>query len=441
MAEYTEDELYDMSDDELQEAVDAVRAEDSGDESEESEDEDNGEDEQEQSDESEELEKPEEGPDGQPEQESNDDEENDEDAEDENELDSGSENEDNDQSEKEEEEQSEEDENEGIGKKELEDEEDKSKDATKSEDSGYSKEAFDKFMSESTTVRADGVDQSFTNREKIEQFDKMYPKAVNFHRKTQALKPWAKSISALEDENMTAADVNMMIDVMKGDKAAIAEIVKKAGIDPVLDLDPAEVPAYQAKDYGKNESELNLIEIDKRISGDKEYAITKHVLNNQWDERSQDMAREDPSIVESLHSQIRNGDYDIIAPRAMKLKFTGDGNKSDIEYYNEAVGLISSEMRAKKEADTANEAKVKADSESEAKAKSDKVEADRKVEASKVSRAKAKTAKQKEAKEKSVNRKAATISKTKSSSKKITDYLDVDDDTYKEWYKSMEDNL
>ena len=263
-------------------------------------------------------------------------------------------------------------------------------------------------------LRADGIDFEFTEEER----DALAQKGINYTSKMKTIAPWRKSISALEEENMTHDDLNLMIDAFKGDKDAIASVLKRAGVD-ALDLDTEENNKFEPKDYGKSNSELAIEDITSSISRDPEYPITKNVVSSQWDEASRDAMYKNPDLISRLHVDVKSGMYDKVAPIAMKMKIFGDGSKSDLEYYVEAGGVVRNEMnreasiRLQKE-ENEKLAKDEADKIAKVKANKDKITRDNSL---------------------SAKRKSAAITKSSAGEKGVIDYLDMDglsDDEFSE---------
>ena len=77
---------------------------------------------------------------------------------------------------------------------------------------------------------------------------------MDYTKKMQALKPWRQSIDALESNGLSHEDVNLMIGVLKGDKDAVAAVLKRTGVD-ALELD-VEQSRYVPKDYGRDDKAL-----------------------------------------------------------------------------------------------------------------------------------------------------------------------------------------
>lgn len=267
-------------------------------------------------------------------------------------------------------------------------------------------------------VKANGTELELTNDELLQ----LAPKALNYTQKMQEIAPWRKSISALKDNGMTHDDVNLMIDIMKGDKDAIAEIVKRHKID-TLDLD-VEESKYRPKDYGKDEHELALEDVVNMIKKDPEFKVTQYVVDDAWDVKSRGELAKNPSMIEGLHVDIKNGTFDKVNPIALKLKALDGARKTDLDYYLEAGSQHYAELRRVQEVE-ANRTKLLAERDA-AKAKV-------------IEDVKVREIKQTEVKKASEARKAAAPTKKAAGSGKIIDYLDdISDDNFDAWYKDLQ---
>lgn len=270
-------------------------------------------------------------------------------------------------------------------------------------------------------VRANGQEYEFTPREMEEMFPKIFGQALDYTKKTQAIKPWRKTIDAIEQAKLSHDDINLAIDVLKGDKNAIAEIIKRNGID-TLDLD-TENSKYIPKDYGRDETTLNIKEVVEKISADREYETTQRILSKDWDENSFKEFTKDPSLIEALHIDVKTGTYSKVQPIAEKIKVFDGARKTDLEYYK----LAAKEL-AREEAE--NYRRVEA-LEAQKLAREAKLAKQQEIE-----RVKAKQAQQTAVKEKAEVRKAAAPTKSNAGTKKsVTDYLDESEEAYDDWYK------
>jgi len=296
-------------------------------------------------------------------------------------------------------------------------------------DSGNTKpNSLEAYLSETSIVKANGKEFSFTNQEKLEAFDKLYPQAMDYTKKTQAIKPWRKTIDAIETAELTHEDVNLMIDVLKGDPDAISQVLKRTGVD-TLDLD-VEESNYIPKDYGRDETTLEIKDVISRISVDPEYTTTQKVLSVDWDEASFKTITSQPQMIEQLHIDVKSGLYDQIQPMADKAKlFAGpNSGKSDLDFYIQAANEYNlAQTRAQNLARTRQEEEAK------------RVEAQK--EAEKLLKVKAKQKKAKQTRQNAKKRKAAAPTRQSSTGAKVTDYLDTDSMNDEEFEKFMEKQL
>ena len=300
-------------------------------------------------------------------------------------------------------------------------------DAEPTEEDEESEDEEQPVQDEVLMFKANGQDYEFTTSEMREQFGKVFGQAMDYTKKMQAIKPHRKTIDAIEQAGLTGSDINLMIDVLKGDKDALTEVVKRTGVD-ALDLD-TENSNYVAKDYGRNDTELAIKDIVDEISGDKEYSVTHNVLDKQWDDKSRDAFIEDPNMIKLLHVDVKTGMFDKVNPLAQKLKVYDGASKSDLDYYKMAAQQYfdnqaqqEAGVAAQEEARLAKEAKQQANAE-------------------RVANVKAKQAKQVSTREASAKRKAAAPTKKGAGTKKVVDYLDDSDEAFEDWYGKLQDGM
>lgn len=239
----------------------------------------------------------------------------------------------------------------------------------------------------------------------VDELVKLAPKALDYTKKMQEIAPWRKSISALKESGMGEQDVNLMIDVLKGDKAAIAEVLKRTQVDP-LDLDTEAKEAYVPNQYGTDETTAQIEDIVSQIRREPEYMITEQVIDETWDSKSRNIIAKNPDMIMGLHLDVKSGVYQQIAPMALKMKALDGGRLADVEYYIEA-GREFYAKQAPVEAEVVKQVVAQ-----------DKVKE-----------------RQTDIEEMSSKRKAASPTKRMSGKRDVIDYLSDDDESYEEWYK------
>lgn len=304
-----------------------------------------------------------------------------------------------------------------------EDEDEQSKDKSEEEDDSK----YDSYTKHN--VKSDSVDYQLT----LDELKVLASKGLNFTKKTQAIAPWRKHISALEEAGVSKEELDIFIDMKKGDKGAAARLLKQAGID-ALEMEEEDDANYKPKFHGKTDAQIKLDEAIDHIRSDQEYNITQHVVADQWDEKSREVMIDNPSMIAELHEDIKSGVYNNVLPEANKLKAMDGGKKSDLEYYLMAGDEYYKELDKKAAYDKYIE-KETAKREQE---KLEKDKAEKETQKKEVAKVKSKKSKQKAVKNASGARKAAATTKSSAGTKGVVDYLDeISDEDFDDWYKKL----
>ena len=169
----------------------------------------------------------------------------------------------------------------------------------------------------------------------IKDLDELYMLASgggNLTQKYQKLSKGKKSLSIMEEHGLTEADLSLLIEARNGNKDALASLVKQSGIDS-LDVTDEVDENYQPGEFIPSDESMNLKAVQDEISMDPEYATTQNVVNNLMDERSQQMLVQNPMYIKGLHMDIKSGAYQVTQAQAMKLRLSDGGVRSDMEYY------------------------------------------------------------------------------------------------------------
>lgn len=293
---------------------------------------------------------------------------------------------------------------------------------------GDTEEEVEAQPTQSYKFKANGKEYEFTEQELKEQFPRVFGQAMDYTKKMQAIKPWRKTIDAIEQAKLSHEDINLMIDVLKGDKDAIAEVIKRTDVD-VLDLNMDE-SKYVAKDYGRDDTTLAIKDILDDISRDPEYVKTESILGREWDDASWKALSSDPEKIRLLHLDVKSGIYDRLQPIMEKFKVYDGGKKTDLEYYAQAAQSYSDSVR-QQEMIRMEQERVRAENEARLQEQAKKQE--------RLVQVKAKEANREAAKNASAKRKAAAPTKNGLGKADIVDYLDSDDEAWEEWYKRVTD--
>lgn len=249
-------------------------------------------------------------------------------------------------------------------------------------------------------LKADGTEFELTE----DELKQLASKGMNYTKKMQDIKEYREHVSAIKEAALSKDDINLMIDVLKGDKDALATVMKRTGVD-ALDVD-VENSRYVPKNYGRNEVELEIEEVVESISRDPEYVTTKHIISSNWDKQSQMEFVKDPIKIAKLHEDVKNGTFDRVVPMMLKKKALDGARKSDIEYYIEA-GTDYYQNKARE----AYNASV--------------IEAEKARKQAEIKVVKEQEAKRSVVTDTAGKRKAATMTKPKTAKRSIDDYLNT----------------
>ena len=272
-------------------------------------------------------------------------------------------------------------------------------------------EAEEKLEVAKRKFKANGQNFEFSDEEIMDQFEGVFGKAMDYTQKMQKMAPYRKMISALEEESITQDQFDLALDILKGDKAAIKKLASDRDID-LSDLSfDDEADSYEPKSYGKSDFELEIAEIESKISSDPEYTTTVDVIDNRWDQGSRQMIADNPSIITGLHHDIKSGVYAKVAPEAAKLQMLDGNSKPSLDYYLLAGAEYQKSVEAGQNQNTVDNLN-KGAQEAEAKFGKESSEAE--------------------------SKRAASPTAAIAGKKGVIDYLDDDnDEKFDAWYKGV----
>lgn len=204
---------------------------------------------------------------------------------------------------------------------------------------------------EKFSVKANGQRFDFTKDELI----KLAPKALNYTKKMQAIAPYRRSISAMQENGLTEDDINQLIEMKRGDRTAIANFLNKHNIS-TLDLDESQSYDYTPNKYGREQNELT--ETLDDLSSHPQVGVLSRYIDS-LDATSKTNLRENPSVLRILMDDIERGYFDKIAPEANKRAFIDENKKPALDYYIEVANelLKQTQQRASENTRLKNEAK------------------------------------------------------------------------------------
>ncbi len=166
--------------------------------------------------------------------------------------------------------------------------------------------AFDFFKKITASFKADGKD--FTVRTP-EDAIRLMQQGVNYSRRMQEIKPIKAMNRLLSDHGLNDPEkVSFLIDISKGDKAAITKLLKDNNLDP-MDLDVSEETSYQTKSYAGNPEDNAFRDALDNLTTTPEGQALVSDIHSSWDDQSKAKLRENPGIMGNLLDLKQAGIY------------------------------------------------------------------------------------------------------------------------------------
>lgn len=153
------------------------------------------------------------------------------------------------------------------------------------------------------SFRANHQDVQVDNPDDIR---KLMQFGMNYHKKMGELAPHRKILKSLEQNGLLEADkINFAIDLLKGDKAAVAKFLKDQSID-TYELPDLEETPYQQKDYLPTDERVAFDEKTQELQGSEAgQRVLSYVKN--LDQDSFYEIYTNPIILDNLQRHAENG--------------------------------------------------------------------------------------------------------------------------------------
>jgi hypothetical protein len=167
--------------------------------------------------------------------------------------------------------------------------------------------AVDFFKQVSAPFKADGRDMQVRTPQDVIRLMQM---GVNYSRRMQEIKPLRAQDEMLKQNGLNDTQkLNFLIDLSKGNKDAIKQLLKDHNIDPMdIDTEDTGTP-YKATNYEPDPRDIALddaIKTTMSVPGGRELISD---INKEWDDVSKEALREQPAIFENILAQKSSGVY------------------------------------------------------------------------------------------------------------------------------------
>ncbi len=179
--------------------------------------------------------------------------------------------------------------------------------------------------------KADGVDMQVKS---VEEAKRLMSMGIGFHKKMEGFKPHRRTIKTLEANEIDEAKLNFLIDISKGNKDAIAKLLKDSGLN-ALDLETEEDSNYTPSNHQVADSAVELDEVIADLRSTPTFTKTTDIVSNQWDEASRSVFLKSPTLLRALNEQVSNGTYERVMTEVTRQRVFGNlRGLSDLEAYD-----------------------------------------------------------------------------------------------------------
>lgn len=185
----------------------------------------------------------------------------------------------------------------------------------------------------------------------VEDIISLMQMGANYTKKMQLMAPMKKVVQSLDNAKIDEQELNFLIDVSKGDKEAIKQLLIKHKIDPLeIDLDGDNTYSPRNNIASDEDVEFNdtLMDIHDSLPRIQE------ILNNTWDDNSKKAILKDPRLMRALHEEVQMGRFDEVQKRLEAEKTFGRyKGVSDVNAYIDLVSKMEQErMKTKTQPET-----------------------------------------------------------------------------------------
>lgn len=180
------------------------------------------------------------------------------------------------------------------------------------------KEAYEKIFK---PFKANGKEIQVKNPEEAIQLMQM---GANYNKKMAGIKQQLPILKMLEKNNLLdERKLSYAVDLMNGDKAAIARLVKETEVD-LYDIDEESGDTYEPSYKGVSDQEMQLTQTIEDLRDSPAYDRTIEIATDVWDSPSQQLIVNNPGLLNVLAQHIESGIFDTIWNEAERLMTIGE---------------------------------------------------------------------------------------------------------------------
>ena len=179
-------------------------------------------------------------------------------------------------------------------------------------------------------IKANGQDIEVT----LDDLKALAKKGANYTKKMQDLASKRDTLALIENADISDTDLDLLLDAHSGDKKALQKLLEKSNVSPI-DLDDEELKntEYKSKQTRISDAESKLLTVIDTIQDEPEFARTKEILTDLWDEASKAEILNNPKHLLALHSDVKDGTFDRVYKLSKGAGLAEGGLETDLRMY------------------------------------------------------------------------------------------------------------
>ena len=176
----------------------------------------------------------------------------------------------------------------------------------------------------------------------VEDVVQLMQMGANYTKKMQSIAPMRKAVESLSNAGIDSEEkLSYLIDLYKGDKEAIKQLLKNNQID-AMDLDLDEIKYSPNKQNIASEADVKFAETLSNIN--ESLPQIQNIMDKQWDQESKRILLSDPRALQALHEEIQMGRFEPVQKQLeVERTFGRYQGVPDIQAYIDILNRMSAQ--------------------------------------------------------------------------------------------------
>ena len=176
----------------------------------------------------------------------------------------------------------------------------------------------------------------------VEDVVQLMQMGANYTKKMQSIAPMRKAVESLSNAGIDSEEkLSYLIDLYKGDKEAIKQLLKNNQID-AMDLDLDEINYNPNKQNIASDADVKFAETLSNIN--ESLPQIQNIIDKQWDAESKKILLSDPRALQALHEEIQMGRFEPVQKQLeVERTFGRYQGVPDIQAYIDILNRMSAQ--------------------------------------------------------------------------------------------------